>query len=90
MFDTTRRLDAHAPPRLLLLVEDQRHRVALNMYFSFSSARCIFALSPSLWKIPETLPREKIVFACVERALKADYGPKFTQRKDQADALTQS
>ena len=39
----------HTPPRrLLYLVENQCHIEALNVYYSVSTARCIFAMSMSL------------------------------------------
>ena len=45
------RLDAHAPPPLLLLlVENQHHIVVLNMYYSVSTTRCVFAMSVLMGK----------------------------------------
>ena len=50
---------AHAPPRLLhFLVENQRHTMALNMYYSVSTARCVFASDRLYREIPETHQRK--------------------------------
>ena len=54
------------------LVENQCHIVALNMYYSVSTTRCVFAMSQSLqrnsWNAAKENGREKIIFAHVDGA----------------------
>ena len=52
LFVCSEGLDPHAPPPLLpLVVENQRHTVALNMYYSVSTAQCVFTTSPVFTEI---------------------------------------
>ena len=58
--------------RSTFFVENQRQTVALNMYYSVSTALCVFAKSPSLqrysWNASKENGGEKIIFAHVDGA----------------------